>query len=155
MVKKPMKYKKEAIELWAQMLQRAREHGWSTFDDPHYVHPGWDETSIRKAFLDAGWTQAEMDQREEFDRERKEQAPTTSPGVALHNEVALQRLTLPIEKAAATLNIENRDKVHFVVEPKAGPLVSRINVVMTDQSIIAMGSFFTRYCGLVSRVRTH
>jgi hypothetical protein len=65
-------------------------------------------------------------------------------------------ISLPIENAAARLQIENREKVHFVVEPKAGPFVSRINVVMTDQSIITMGSFFTRYCGLVARayVRT-
>lgn len=95
-----------------------------------------------------------MDRREEFDKERNKQAPTTSPGVARFTEVALQRLSLPIERAAAQLNIENRDKVHFVVEPKAGPLISKINVVMTDQSIIAMGSFFTRYCGLISRAYT-
>lgn len=50
-MKKPMLSKREAIDLWSQMLDRAKGHEWSTFDDPEYVHPGRDDVSIRKAFF--------------------------------------------------------------------------------------------------------
>lgn len=143
--------KREAVELWSQMLDRAKTNEWSTFDDPDYVHPGRDAASNRQAFSDAGWTDDEIDLMERTDNTRSDEAPTTSPGVARATEAALHRLSQAIENAAAKLNVDNREKVHFAVEPKAGPLLSKINVVMTDQSIITMGSFFTRYCGLVSR----
>jgi len=133
------------------MLDRAKEHEWSTFDDPDYVHPGRDAASSRRAFSDAGWSNDEIDLKDEIAKAQSNEAPITSPGVARFTEAALHRLSQPIKSAAAQLNVSNRDKVHFAVEPKSGPLLSKINVVMTDQSIITMGSFFTRYCGLVSR----
>ncbi len=144
-------FKREAIELWSQMLERARKNEWSTFDDPDYIHPGRDAASNRLAISDAGWFDDEIDLKEETTNAQNSEAPITSPGVARFTEAALHHLSQQIEKAAAQLNVENRNKVHFAVEPKAGPLLSKINVVMTDQSIITMGSFFTRYCGLVSR----
>ena len=148
--------KREAVNLWSQMLSRAKAHDWSTFWDPDYEHPGRDAASTRLAFKKAGWSDDEINLIEKADEDRNNEAPTTSPGVAPFTEAALHRLSQAIETAAAQLNIENREKVHFAVEPKAGPLLSKINVVMTDQSIVTMGSFFTRYCGLVSRayVRT-
>lgn len=133
------------------MLDRAKEHEWSTFDDPDYVHPGREAATTRHAFSEAGWSDNEIDLKEDAINTQSNEAPITSPGVARFTEAALHLLSQPIERAAAQLAIENRDKVHFAVEPKAGPLLSKINVVMTDQSIITMGSFFTRYCGLVSR----
>lgn len=148
---KPNHQKKEAMEIWSQMLERAKEHEWSTFDDPDYVHPGRDAASIRQAFAEAGWSDDEIDKKDEIAKAQSDEAPITSPGVARITEAALHRLSQSIESAAAQLNVDNKDKVHFAVEPKAGPLLSKINVVMTDQSIITMGSFFTRYCGLVAR----
>lgn len=143
--------KREALGLWDQMLDRARDNEWSTFDDPDYVHAGRDAASVSRAFLDAGWAKGEISSLEKGTKDRSNAAPVTSPGVARHTEAMLDRLARPIENAAIELNIENRDKVHFVVEPKAGPFLSKVNVVMTDQSIITMGSFFPRYCGLISR----
>lgn len=155
-MKKSNQFRSEAIDLWSQMLRRAKEHEWSTFDDPEYVHPGRDADNIRQALSEAGWTDVEIDFRAAISKEHCDEAPTTSPGVARFTEAALHRLSQSVESAAAKINVQNRDKVYFAVEPKAGPLLSKINVVMTDQSIITMGSFFTRYCGLVSRayVRT-
>ncbi|MBW6495332.1 MAG: hypothetical protein K0B16_12410 [Burkholderiaceae bacterium] len=145
-----------AVDLWQQMLDRARSHEWSTFDDPEYIHPGRDESSVRRAFLDAGWSDDEIEMHEKVEKDRIESAPTTSPGVARLTEAALDRLSKLIRGAAKKMNVPNRESVHFAIEPKAGPFVSKVNVVMTDQSIITMGSFFTRYCGLVARayVRT-
>lgn len=148
--------KQAAVDLWQQMLTRAKSHEWSTFDDPEYIHPGRDEASTRRAFLDAGWSEDEIEIQERVAKDRSDKAPTTSPGVARFTESALERLSGLIQNAANKMNLPNRETVHFAIEPKAGPLVSKINVVMTDQSIITMGSFFTRYCGLVARayVRT-
>lgn len=143
--------KREAIDLWAQMLERAKNHEWSTFDDPSYIHPGHEPDATRQAFKNAGWKDQEIDLMQRATAARSEAAPVTSPGVARFTEAALHRLRKPIETAADKLKIDNRHKVHFAIEPKAGPLLSKINVIMTDQSIITMGSFFTRYCGLVSR----
>ncbi|MFA9230610.1 MAG: hypothetical protein ACEQSU_07685 [Microgenomates group bacterium] len=149
-------FKSEAMDLWSQMLNRAKENEWSTFADPDYVHSGRDVVSNRRAFSDAGWSDDEIDLIDAASKAKSDEAPTTSPGVARFTEAALHRLSQAVESAAAQLNVANRDKVHFAVEPKAGPFLSKINVVMTDQSIITMGSFFTRYCGLISRayVRT-
>lgn len=147
---------KEARHLWEQMLERARKNEWSTFDDPEYEDSQENKERAKKAFLDAGWTDKEIASRQDVSRIQELNAPTTSDGVARFSEVALERLSSSIIIAATELNLCDVEQVHFVVEPKAGPFVSTLNVMMTDQSIIAMGSFFTRYCGLVSRayVRT-
>lgn len=145
-----------AKDLWRQMLDRAKDHDWSTFDDPEYQHPGFDDESKKKALLEAGWSEQHIELRNKVESERNGAAPVTSPGVARMTEASLFRLSQCVEKAGETIGAKNRDKVHFVVEPKAGPFISKINVLMTDESIISMGSFFTRYCGLISRayVRT-
>lgn len=152
-----MKSKKEAaVSLWEQMLERAKENEWSTFVDPTYVTSSQDVKNTRQAFNSAGWNEKAIDLMEKVDTIRAEAAPNSSPGVARFTEANLFFLSQKIENAAILLKVENRDKVHFVVEPKAGPFISKINVIMTDQSIISMGSFFTRYCGLIAKayVRT-
>lgn len=47
-------------------------------------------------------------------------------------------------------------KIARGVEPRVGPFASKTNVIMTDESIVTVGSFLFRYCGLVARafVRT-
>ena len=100
--------KREAVDLWQQMLSRARSHEWSTFDDPDYIHPGRDEASIRRAFLDAGWSEEEIEIQERATKDRNEKAPTTSPGVARFTEAALERLSGLIHSAANKMNISNK-----------------------------------------------
>jgi len=145
-----------AKDLWSQMLDRAKDNDWSTFDDPEYQHQGFDDESVKQALLNAGWSEQHIELQKQVAAERNDAAPVTSPGVARMTEVSLSQLSQCVEKAGEMVGAHNRDKVHFVVEPKAGPFISKINVPMTDESIISMGSFFTRYCGLVSRayVRT-
>lgn len=140
-----------ARDLWRQMLDRAKDSEWSTFDDPEYQHPGFDEESVTQALLNAGWSEQHIELRNQVDAERNEAAPNTSPGVARMTEASLFRLSQCVEMAGEQIGARNRDRVHFVVEPKAGPFISKVNVPMTDESIISMGSFFTRYCGLISR----
>ena len=145
-----------AVDLWAQMLARARENEWSTFEDPEHRVSSEEATQTRQAYLDAGWSEEELSFQEQATHERQLEAPVTSPGVPKFLEAALDRLSRAIITAVARVDAFDEERIHFAVEPRPGPFVSTINVVMTDQSIMTMGSFFTRYCGLVARayVRT-
>lgn len=142
---------REAEDLWSQMLERARTHEWSTFEDPDYVAPGREPDVVKKRYIEAGWTPEYIEQVNFISKMQSENAPSTSPGVARFTESMLHILSSKVKNAAELMDLPGRDKVHFVVEPKAGPLITKINVIMTDQSIITMGSFFTRYCGLIAR----
>jgi hypothetical protein len=72
-------------------------------------------------------------------------------GVAKLAESALHRLSSAISGAVKKIQKNEADAPHFAVEPKAGPFVSTVNVMMTDESIVTMGAHFTRYCGLIAR----
>ena len=142
-----------AADLWQQLLERARRSEWSTFQDPEYIEPPQKVERDRKAFIEAGWSTSEVD----FilgNRSEKLVKGVSSSGVAPHTETALARIAEMVRSAASEILTVDFSKIEFVVEPKAGPLISLINVMMTDESIIAMGSFFTRYCGLVARAYT-
>ncbi len=80
-----------AIDLWRQMLARARDNEWSTFDDGE---PGAEEQreATWQAFRNAGWSNEEIAAHFELDRMRLLDVPTTSPGVAKITEVGLERL---------------------------------------------------------------
>lgn len=134
------------------MLERAHANEWSTFEKPERPNPAR-EVQIKRAFLDPGWTEQQIAARAEIDRQRLLEVPTTSAGVAKQTEFGLERLRSALARGLESFAAEN---IHFAVEPKAGPFVSMVNVPLTDQTIIAVGTHFTRYCGLIARayVRT-
>lgn len=140
-----------AVDLWDQMLDRMRNNEWSTFDDPEYEVSNEEKARVRQSFLDAGWTEKEIDSQDEFMRMLNAEAPVTSPGVAKLAESALHQLSSAITGAVRKIDKSESEGPHFAVEPKGGPFVSTVNVMMTDESIVTMGAHFTRYCGLVSR----
>lgn len=61
------------------MLDRAKNNDWSTFDDPEYQHPGFDDESVKQALLNAGWSEQHIELRNQANSERNEAAPVTSP----------------------------------------------------------------------------
>ncbi|MBX9589686.1 MAG: hypothetical protein K2X43_10295 [Hyphomonadaceae bacterium] len=136
-----------AIDLWQQMLERARSNEWSTFDKSE-PPTEQEREAAQRAFREAGWTDEEIAAHEEMDRKRLSSVPTTSEGVARTTEFGLEHLRSAI---AAALPDFDSDKVFFAVEPKAGPFISTVNVPMTDETIITVGTHFTRYCGLIAR----
>ncbi|RWL83515.1 MAG: ImmA/IrrE family metallo-endopeptidase [Mesorhizobium sp.] len=148
--------KAAAVDLWVQLLARARANDWSSFQDPEYSISDTDREVVRQAFLDAGWHATDIEALEDGTRQRSVSAPVTSEGVNRNSEAMLERLLKPLMSGLSPADRLLADEAHFVVEPKAGPLVSTINVPMTDETIIAMGTHFTRYCGLIARayVRT-
>ncbi|MDX8534776.1 ImmA/IrrE family metallo-endopeptidase [Mesorhizobium sp. VK25A] len=148
--------KAAAVDLWNQLLDRARANEWSSFQDPEYAVTDTDRERVTQAYLDAGWHLDEIKILGERNRQLAVSAPITSEGVNRNSEVMLGRLVRPLMGGLSPTDRLRAEEAHFVVEPKAGPLVSTINVPMTSESIIAMGTHFTRYCGLIARayVRT-
>jgi hypothetical protein len=148
--------KAAAIDLWSQLLDRARNNEWSSFDDPNHVVSDEDREARAHAYLASGWTREDARVFEEITHEKAMSSQITSPGVNRNSEVMLQRLVKALLAGLSPSDRRLAETAHFAVEPKAGPLVSTINVMMTDQTLIAMGTHFARHCGLVARayVRT-
>lgn len=140
-----------AVDLWGQMLERARQNDWSTFIDPDHEESEERKAQIEQGFLDSGWTREDIEHLSKIDSERALSAPVTSPGVSRQSEFMLKRLTDMMAGGLSEAQRNQSSKVHFAVEPKAGPFVSTVNVIMTDQVVITMGTHFTRFCGLISR----
>lgn len=52
------------------------------------------------------------------------------------------------------LHLSSHVKIARGVEPRLGPFAARINVIMTEESIITVGSQLFRFCGLIARAFT-
>ncbi len=78
-------------------------------------------------------------------------APVTSPGVNPFVEIHLARLSDYVEAGMDRLKMKSHAKVARGVEPRAWASASKINVIMTDESIVTVSAFFFRFCGLVAR----
>lgn len=62
--------KAAAIDLWSQLLDRARDNEWSSFDDPNHVVSDEDRESRIRAYLDSGWTREDAQVFEEITHEK-------------------------------------------------------------------------------------
>lgn len=143
-----------AKDLWNQIIDRAKENEWSTFQDPNHKDSEDRQAEVRLAFLEAGWTNQQLEDRFNINQSFEATAPTTTEGVYKAFEVMLDRLAKVITASLPDADLQRALSAYFVVEPKAGPFVSTINVMMTNQSIITMGTHFTRFCGLIARAYT-
>jgi hypothetical protein len=59
-----------------------------------------------------------------------------------------------IEAAMVRLRLDSHARIARGIEPRTGPYAAKTNVIMTDQSIVTVGSFLFRFCGLVARAFT-
>lgn len=155
-LKNEMKSAAAAVDLWEQLLERAKSHEWSTFMDPEY-EPTADRKRSEEALAGAGWSETEIRDIQLIYEGRLASAPSTSAGVAPHSELFLERTKRVVLAGLLKADRETAKTAHFAVEPKAGPFVSTVNVPMTDETVITMGTHFTRYCGLIAKafLRTH
>jgi hypothetical protein len=78
-------------------------------------------------------------------------APLTSPGVNPHLAFLFGRLCTDIKAAMNPLHLDSHARMAHGVEPRVGPLAALTNVTMTDESIVTVGSFLFRFCGLAAR----
>jgi hypothetical protein len=142
-----------AKELWAQVFANLAKGDNATLLDAAY-DPSEDEAKMVKALRDAGWPDSHIQQRLEISRSQFVGAPVTSPGVNPVVEALLARVCDDVEAAMDRLKLDSHAKVARGVEPRAWANASKVNVVMTDESIVVVSAFLFRFCGLIARAFT-
>lgn len=142
-----------ATELWEQLFATMAKAEDAALVDPEHDEAE-DEARLREGLAQAGWSEREIQQRVDLLRAQAAAAPSTSPGVNPHVESQFSRLCDNIEVAMDRLGMDSYARVARGIEPRLGPLAAKTSVIMTDQSIVTVGSFLFRFCGLVARAFT-
>ena len=139
-----------ASDLWQQVFARLAANPAAAVMDP--LHDGHADRDRRhEALRAAGWSEAWIAGSDAAQAERIAVAPETSPGINPGVEAQYSILADSIEAAMARLNYHSQERVARGVEPRVGPYAAKTNVIMTDESIVTVGAFLFRYCGLVAR----
>ena len=139
-----------AADLWSQMFERAASHPGAAVMDRDY-DPREDVARVRAAFAAAGWSGPDVEDILRSGRERDADAPSTSPGVNRSVEAFHAPLCDDVEAEMARQGFASQAAVARGVEPITGPFASKAGVVMTGQSIITVGAFTFRFCGLIAK----
>ncbi|HEY9081592.1 hypothetical protein [Magnetovibrio sp.] len=142
-----------AIQLWEQVFERLANSEFATIIDDD-TDNGIEDQHFREALTNAGWNSSEIEARINFHNEELANAPVTSPGVNPFVESHLDRICTSVEEAMRRLHVDSASRAARGVEPRTDHHASMINVIMTDQNIITVGSFFFRFCGLIARAFT-
>jgi len=74
-----------------------------------------------------------------------------NPGIANHVVRNLDRLCGDVELIMSQLGYSSHDNVVRGVDPVSGPSAAMSPVMLTDEAVISVSTFFFRYCGLVAR----
>ncbi|MGL3212511.1 hypothetical protein [Bradyrhizobium sp. BR 1433] len=139
-----------AQELWQQVFSNLAKDEFAALVDPAHRDSD-DEARMAQGLRASGWTDRAIEQVIERTRREIATAPKTSPGVNPFVEAHLARLCDLIEMTMDRLKLDSHAKVARGVEPRAWATAAKINVVMTDQSIITVSAFLFRFCGLIAR----
>jgi hypothetical protein len=139
-----------ATELWEQLFSAMAKEETATLVDPEH-DTAKDEERLRKGMAAAGWSELQVEALIELHKKREATAPKTSPGANPYVEHRLALLCDDVEAAMSRLGLDSHRRVARGVEPRPGPVAASTNVVMTDEGIITVSSFFFRFCGLVAR----
>ncbi|SOB80754.1 hypothetical protein SAMN06297144_1220 [Sphingomonas guangdongensis] len=142
-----------AADLWSQIFERIAAHPGAAINDPEHDHAA-DDVVMRAGFAGAGWSEDEISGIVAAGKSAEEKAPSTSPGVSRAAEARHAILCGDVEAEMARQRLDSHALVARGIEPRTGPFASKIGVVMTEQSIIAVGSFTYRFCGLVAKAFT-
>lgn len=147
------KNNKSAQELWQQILQQLSKDPSATLQDPRY-DPAEDDKKLQIGMRQAGWSEQHVKMMIANYHARIAGAPVTSPGVNPHAEFVFGMLCDDVEAAMARLRLNSHTRVARGLEPRLGPYAAKTNVIMTDESIITVGTQLFRFCGLVARAFT-
>lgn len=142
-----------ARDFWKQYFARQAADEYSTLVDPAHDHQA-DEDALRAGLAEAGWDENEINPRIEVMRGHRLPSTGHSPGVTAGVEIYFDRLCDDIEAAMGRLKIASHVKLARGIDPVAGPSAAMTNVIMTDEGIVSVSSFFFRYCGLIARAFT-
>jgi len=139
-----------ARDLWSQMFERAAAHPGAAVMDSDY-DPSEDDARARAGFAAAGWSKDEIEALLTTGQRRNAAAPSTSPGVNPSAEAFHAVLCDEVEAEMARQGFESQSGVARGIEPITGPFAAKAGVIMTGQSIITVGAFTFRFCGLVAK----
>ncbi len=144
-----------AADLWSQIFANIAAHPGAAIMDPEHDVAA-DEKVMRAGFAAAGWSEQESEAIAEANRVAETAAPTTSPGASRAVEARHALLCDAVEAEMARRGMSSQVQVARGIEPRVRPYACKTGVIMTDQSIIAVGSFTYRFCGLIAKafVRT-
>lgn len=142
-----------ASDLWQQVFARPAANPAAAVVDPLHDEQA-DRDRGHKALRAAGWSEAWIADSDAAQADRIAAAPETSPGINPGVEAQYAILADAIEAAMARLAYHSQNRVARGVEPRVGPYAAKTNVIMTDESIVTVGAFLFRYCGLVARAFT-
>lgn len=147
------KKNESAKELWEQVFANLAKGENATLQDAEY-DCFEDEAKMAKALREAGWSENHIEQRLEISRSEIAGAPVTSPGVNPAVETHLARVCDDVEAAMDRLRLNSHTTVARGVEPRAWAYASKVNAVMTGESIVTVSAFLFRFCGLIARAFT-
>jgi hypothetical protein len=142
-----------AKDLWRQVFDNLAKSEGAALLDPEHDRSG-DEARMAEGLKGAGWSDEYVRQAIERQRLEVAAAPETSPGVNPLVETHLARLCDDVEVAMERLKLDSHAKVARGVEPRAWAYASKMNVIMTDESIVTVSAFLFRFCGLIARAFT-
>jgi hypothetical protein len=143
-----------ARDYWQQIFERLSADPMATLIERDRAIAEL-ETNSHESILDAYGLPPEMvaDAKEKY-IEKVRNAPVTSPGVDPHVEAIFADLCRRVEDACKKVPaLPARNVVRGIV-PKLGVFASRMGVIMTDASIVTVGSQVFRFCNLVSKAVT-
>lgn len=142
-----------AAGFWAQIFATLADDPAAAVNDPEH-DASQDEVQMRDGMAAAGWPPAMIDTIAQIQKERLKSAPSTSPGVNPLVEAQYAILCDSIEAAMQRLKMDSYANVARGVEPRTGPFASKINIIATELSVVTVGSFLFRFCGLIARAFT-
>lgn len=148
-----LKQNESARDLWAQLLEQLSKDPYATLQRADY-DPTEDHKRFYAGMRQAGWSDEHIALRVKIQEEQAESAPATSPGVNPHAEFLFGRLCDDVEAAMDRLGMSSHTRVARGLEPRLGPYAAKTNVIMTEESIITVGTQLFRFCGLVARAFT-
>jgi hypothetical protein len=133
-----------AKELWEQVFANLAKGESATLLDAEYDRSE-DEAKMLAGLKDAGWSERHIQERLEIGRADFANAPVTSPGVNPAVEAHFARLCDDVEAAMDRLKLDTYTKVARGVEPRGWAYASKVNVIMTDESIVTVSAFLFRF----------
>ena len=139
-----------AKDLWSQIFERGAAHPGAAIMDTAY-DPREDEARAKAGFAAAGWSEKEIATLLESAKRHEAEAPSTSPGVNRSAEAFHAALCNDVEAEMARQGLETQLNVARGIEPVTGPRAAKVGVMMTDESIVTVGAFTFRFCGLIAK----
>ncbi|RLQ87981.1 hypothetical protein [Notoacmeibacter ruber] len=140
-----------AKDLWGQIFSRALELPDAAINRPE--NEGEQAQRFREALRAAGWSDEKINARYEAYAQLEQPLQPTSPGVAPNLEAHAQIIADRVSAAITAQGLAHTP-VLVGIDPRPGVEAGLTNVIMTDEAILTVTSFFFRWCGLIARAYT-